>query len=303
MKLNREQSCDLKNLFPSDVEHYTLSNILPERSYLIISPPQTSFLQQGLPPTALRTEEQNSESGARPQPNEKERSLVWKIKRVWCVGPGWMLPGPQFFPSQPLIRQPRLPSPLCGRRVPGSRGPSEGWGADPTTASSFGWARRAQRQVQPCWFQRRFQAGIWSSGARRQNPSEAQSRGRPSPPGELICKTVTSDVGAGHTGVDRQPGSCGGRRRENQPGSVTETNWTGAELVLSTVCRCWTRGDRGSPARAPGGNAHWNPLCLGGTRFTSRTQFNLTKECDSDVGETPVFATWAPTQAWLWRFL
>lgn len=87
--------------------------------------PSDKFLQQGLPPTALRTEEQNSESGACPQPNEKQQSLVWKIKRVWCLGSSWMLPGPQFFPSQPLIIQPRLPSSLCGHRVPGAAVPAK----------------------------------------------------------------------------------------------------------------------------------------------------------------------------------
>lgn len=108
-------------------------------------------------------------------------------------------------------------------------------------------------------------------------------------------------MGAGHTGVDGQPGFCGGRRRENHPGSVTETNWTWAELVLSTECRCWTPGVRdrllGHLEATPTGTlcAQWDPL-------HHRTQFNLTKECDSDVGETPMFAIWAPTQAWLWRF-
>lgn len=54
------------------------------------------FLQQGLPPPALRTEEQNSKSGAFPQPNETEQSLGM-MHGAWLDG--FLVPS--FFPHSP----------------------------------------------------------------------------------------------------------------------------------------------------------------------------------------------------------
>lgn len=133
--------------------------------------------------------------------------------------------------------------------------------------------------------------------------AEAQSKGRPRTSRGVDMQN--SYVRWWGRGTPRLSGSsfCCGRRRENQPGSVTETNWRREELVLSTVLSVLNPGLAQTGCSS---TSRQRPLALSvpcGTRFTNRTISTWQRSVVSDVGESPLFATWAPIQAWLWRFL
>lgn len=258
------------------------------------------FLQQGLPPPALRTEEQNSKSGAFPHPatkwdRAKFRSDAW--------GMAGRFPGAQFFPSQSLIRQPPFPSMLCGHRVPGAGVPA-----------------KAEAQTLP-------QLLVFRLGS----PNGESSATMPIPPLILsldlvfwraAAEPIRSPVkGPPLTSwrVDMQNSyvRCGGGAhrgwqaarllpREEARESAWFSDWDKLDVSGAGAVHSVSVLNPGCERIASLGTWRQRPLepsVPGGTRFTSRTQFNLTKECDSDVGETPLFATRAPTQAWLQRFL
>lgn len=140
------------------------------------------------------------------------------------------------------------------------------------------------REVQ--WCPRRSSVCIPSPPPPQLTPAEAQRRGRQRTSRERLCKTVASDGGAGRTRVEWQQPLIG-RRRENQPGSVTEKNWRWAERVLSTRGRCWTWGISGpvfpyletTPSSTP---------CALTTLFTCWTLSTWQRSVVSDVGKSPL---------------
>lgn len=156
----------------------------------------------------------------------------------WIRGPSPTQPTPTPPRACPLLHCPLCPVSCqsCQLRFPertGAGGPSEGKAQ--LLRGAFGffpglvcWSLKfndAHADTQAGF--RRLHRLSWP----QQKPSPG---GGPAPPQNWNAKSLRQMVEAGRARVEGSS-SCSGRRRENQPGSVTETNWWGEERVLSTA--------------------------------------------------------------------
>lgn len=114
------------------------------------------------------------------------------------------------------------------------------------------------------------QAGFRRLHCLQLTPAEAQSGGGPAPPQNWNAKSLRQMVELGRARVGGSS-SCSGRRRENQPGSVTETNWWGEERVLSTALSVLNLGRERTSCSLCSRQRPLPPSVPGRTLFTSWT--------------------------------
>lgn len=244
------------------------------------SPLQNKFLLQWLPLAVSWTEERkrNTEHILSSKQMAGRKREVWpgRSKGLFffffltgCTDSfGPLIPRPSppapSLSSAPLSPPPRLLPELLAEvsGVHRSGGPSEGKAQ--AAPKAFGFFRAgcdgSWSPVMPTPILSLDSVASTASADRSRSPVQGAA---PHLPGSWDAKSLRQMVGRGAPGLSgSSPRS--GRRRENQPGSVTETNWRREERVLSTALPVLNLGRGKTRCPAPPGDALSHPLCPAG---------------------------------------